>query len=334
MFHNREYSVGYFRDFVFSNEYIVITAGDNGGVRSKKLLAELPSAKHIDISYSVKKDKNGILEDTFDVRTNFDHSINGKRYDSLYQDLITFVDEVNSISKSVVIDISELHLRFLGAFLAMMDGLEWDNVVAAYAEPTGYLRTQEVSPEKLMNPTAPRIKGGFDLNTSFWGYDEIPNLKTTTQRRDNYIWIAFLGFEGKRAAAVYQEISDDSSLTIPVITMPAIRPGWASLAFEANQMLLENARINCQGIEYIDALDPYASYNMIEKVQERSPDKHIVISPLGTRPVSLGALLYAMKHEESEVYYDTPKESSSKINDVGEVHLYDLLSFFNDDKEC
>lgn len=333
MFHNREYSVSFFKDYVFFDDYIVVTAGDNGGVRSKKLLLELPSVRHIDISYSVKKDKNGILEDTFVVTTNFDHHINGKRFDSLYQDMATFVDELNTISKSIIIDISELHLRFLGAFLAMIDGLNWDNIVAAYAEPTGYLRTQEVSPEKLMDPTAPRIKGGFDLNTSFWGYDEIPNLKTTTQSRDNYIWIAFLGFEGKRAAAVYQEISDDSSLTIPVITMPAIRPGWASLAFEANQMLFENARISCQGIEYVDALDPYASYNMIEKVQERSPEKHIVISPLGTRPVSLGALLYAMKHEESEVYYDTPKESHSKIDDVGEVHLYDLLSFFKDNKE-
>ena len=333
MFHNREYSVDYFRAYVYSKEYVVVTAGSSGGVRSQKLLEEFPAVRHIDISYSVKKNTNGTLEDSFVVSTNFQHDINGKHFGSLYQDLATFVNELNRISKCVIIDISELHLRFLGAFLAMMDGLKWDNIVAAYAEPTAYIRSQEVSPDKILDPTAPRIKGSFDLNTSFWGYDEIPNLKTTTRQRDKYIWIAFLGFEGKRAAAVYQEISDDSSITIPVITMPAIRPGWASLAFEANQILFDNARITCQGIEYVDALDPYASYNLIEKIHERYSQRHIVISPLGTRPVSLGVLLYAMKHEESEVYFDTPKESRSVIDDVGKVHFYDLLSFFIINKE-
>lgn len=333
MFHNREYSIDYFRDYVYSNEYIVITAGAHGGPRSHKLLNELPSVRHIDISYSVKKNNNGTLEDSFLVSTNFEHDINGRYFYSLYQDLAVFTDEVNKISKHIIIDISELHIRFLGAFLAMMDGLQWDEIIAAYAEPTAYIRSQEVPPEKTLDPAAPRIKGGFDLNTSFWGYDEIPNLKTTTRQRDKYIWIAFLGFEGKRAAAVYQEISDDSSITIPVITMPAIRPGWASLAFEANQILFDNARITCQGIEYVDALDPYASYNLIEKIHERYSQRHIVISPLGTRPVSLGALLYAMKHEESEVYFDTPKESRSLIDDVGKVHFYDLLSFFITNKE-
>lgn len=333
MFHNREYSVDYFREYVYSNEYVIITAGANGGVRSQKLLTELPLARHIDIQYSVKKNKTGTLEDLFVVSTNFQHDIHGKHFKSLYKDLAIFVDELNKISKCIIIDISELHLRFLGAFLAMMDGLQWNNIIAAYAEPTAYIRSQEISPEKIMDPAAPRIKGSFDLNTSFWGYDEIPNLKTTTRKRDKYIWIAFLGFEGKRAAAVHQEISDDSSITIPVITMPSIRPGWSSLAFEANQILFDNARISCQGIEYVDALDPYASYNLIENVQVRNPQKHIVISPLGTRPVSLGVLLYAMRHEESEVYFDTPKESHSIIDDVGEVHFYDLLSFFINNKE-
>ena len=53
-----------------------------------------------------------------------------------------------------------------------------------------------------------------------------------------------------------------------------------------------------------------------------------MISPLGTRPVSLGALLYAIQHDESEIYYDTPKESCSKIINSGKIHVYDILSFF------
>lgn len=328
MYHSREYDLDFFKDYIYSADFLIVTSDAKKGERSKKLLMELPTARYIDVEYNLSKEHGGGLKDTFSVSSNFEHNINGKEYSSLYAELQQFVREINNISKRIVIDISELHLRFLGAFLATLSDFEWDSIISAYAEPIAYIRTQELSPEGILDNGVRKAKGAFDLNTSFWGYSEIPNLKTVTNKRDKYIWIAFLGFEGKRAAAVYQEISDDSSITIPVITVPSIRPGWATVAFDSNQNLFENARLSCQSIEYIDALSPFAAYNLIEKIQNKYPKRHIVLSPLGTRPISLGVLLYALKHEESEVYYDTPKASKSKINNAGKVHLYDLLSFY------
>uniref|UniRef100_UPI00405601EE hypothetical protein n=1 Tax=Acetatifactor sp. TaxID=1872090 RepID=UPI00405601EE len=332
MYLNREYSIGHFMNNKYSSDFLFVTA-DVKGKRVKKLLAEFPNARYAEINYLVDQDSSGALVDKFSVSTNFDDPLNGKEYFSLYQDLKDFVDELNRITKSIVIDISELHLRFLGAFFAMLSIKKWENIFAAYAEPKAYIRSLEKAPDLSLDKDPLVRIGGFDLNSSFWGYEEIPNLKTIASERDQYIWIAFLGFEGKRATAVYAEIADDSSMTIPVITMPAMQPGWATIAFDANQALFDNARINCQSVKYISALDPYAAYNLIEKIHEEHPRKHIVMSPLGTRPVSLGVLLYAMRHEESEVYFDTPKSACSEITSAGRVRIYDILSFYENLKE-
>ncbi len=266
----------------------------------------------------------GILSDKFGVKTNYNSKLNNKTYNSLYNELLDFVEQLRNDTIKLIIDISNIHLRFLGAFLAMIAEFEWQSVICTYTEITAYPRKEETSPSvpNLMYST------GFDLNSSFWGYSEIPNLKTITNERGDYIWIVFLGFEGKRSAAVYTEISDDTKITMPVITMPSVRPGWSNFAFEANQILFENANLKGGDVKYISALDPFSTYNFIEKIKSEHPNRHIVLSPLGTKPVSLGVLLYALKHEESEIYFDTPKESCSKTVKNGKVHIYDILSFF------
>lgn len=326
MYMNREYSFEYFRQHVFSEEFLIVTS-NAGDIRSQKLLKEFPSARYVNIEYSVQKNTDGTLDDSFIVNANFNKDFCNKQYRSLYQDLRQFILELHNESKSIIIDISGMHLRFLGAFLATMTEWNWASIICTYTETTGYPHARESFP---YDSGKIQYSGGFDLNSSFWGYDEIPNLKTTTSKREDYIWIAFLGFEGKRSAAVYTEISDDSSMTIPVITMPSARPGWTNYAFDANQVLFENAQIPCADIQYTNALDPFAAYNLIEQINCTHPKRHLVISPLGTRPVSLGVILFALRHEDSEIYFVTPKESCSKIIGNGPIHVYDILSFFEE----
>ena len=326
MFINREYSLEYFKSSVFSEDFIILTSNVNND-RSQVLIESFPNAKYVDISYTINKNSDDMLSDSFEINTNYKSCLHQKQYTSLYQDLRNFVEQLYSESKSIIIDISSVHLRFLGALLATMTEWKWSSVICAYTETTAYPRYKEIKPiadESIYIPV------GFDLNSSFWGYNEIPNLKTITNDRENYVWIVFLGFEGKRSAAVYTEISDDTNITIPVITMPSVKPGWSNYTFDANQRLFESANIHSSDFRYTDALDPFATYNFLEEIKEEHPTKHLVISPLGTRPVSLGALLYALNHEESELYFDTPKESCSKIISSGKIHIYDILTLISE----
>jgi len=323
MYINREYSIQYFREKIFSDCFLVVTSNIENE-RSQKFFQEFPNARRVNVDYCVTLDSSNDLVDTFSIATNFGGGLEGV-YNSLYQDLQQFVKKLNNESQSIIIDISSMHLRFLGAFLAVLAEYKWDSIICTYTETTGYPRSKETRSvaDKLFNQI-----GGFDLNSSFWGYNEIPNLKTISSDRDDFVWIVFLGFEGKRAAAVYTEISDDANTTIPVITVPSVRPGWANYAFEANQILFENAAISSADIRYVDALNPFATYNFIEQIKNVYPNRHLIISPLGTRPVSLGVLLYALLNEESEVYFDTPKESYNKTLTNGKIHIYDILSFY------
>ena len=327
MFHTREYSIEYFSSNIFSNRFILVTSNINS-LRSQKLIQELSNIRLIDINYSVSLNSKQLMEDSFTIRTNYESQLSNASYHSLYNDLQQFVALLNHDSKSIIIDISSFHLRFLGAFLSVLNDYSWDSIICSYTEPTAYPRIKSSDNEFAVSDVF-----GFDLNNSFLGYEEIPNLKTTSNKQDNYIWIVFLGFEGKRATGIYMELSDSTSVIIPTISLPSIRPGWVNYAFEANQNLFENANLYCSSIQYVDALNPFAVYNFIEKMQKQYPDSHLVLSPLGTRPVSLGVLLYAMHHEESEVYYDTPKSSCSKIINSGEIHFYDVLSFFEKNDE-
>ena len=324
MFINREYSLEYFQEDIFSEKYILVISNIDDR-RSQALLKNFSNVRYINIDYNVQKSSNGILVDSFKTKTNFNSPLNNKEFSSLYQDLNEFVNLIHEESQHVIIDISAIHLRFLGAFLANLDSYKWESIICTYTESSAYPRTNENNP---IDTEKHRCVSGFDLNSSFLGFDEIPNLKTITRERENYIWVAFLGFEGKRSAAVYTEISDDSSLTIPVITMPSVKSGWANYAFDANQRLFENARLSCNDIQYVDALNPFSTYNFIEKIASTHNNRHLVISPLGTRPVSLGVLLYALKNETCEIYFDTPKDSCSKIVDCGKIHVYDILSFY------
>ena len=318
---SRVFSFDYFEKYLYTDDFIIVASYSNVE-RSKRLSELLPTARVVTIEYSISKSKQGTLDDQFMIKTINYESLLSRVYYSLYQDLYSFVEQLNKESKRIVIDISGIHLRFLGALLAILPEFSWESFFCAYTEPKMYPRVTGLPDNQI----TPGIVGSFDLNTSFWGYDEIPNLKTVSSSRNNFVWIAFLGFEGKRASAVYSEISGDSSIMIPVITMPPIRPGWSNLAFDANQILFENANVSAADIQYTDALNPFSAYNLIESIQSDNSKKHIVISPLGTRPVSLGALLYAVTHEEVEIYFDTPKQSSGKAVGCGKTHFYDILT--------
>lgn len=321
---SREYTFDYFLSNIYNNSYIIITSNISN-IRSSKLITKLAGCKYINVMYQLFMNDKNTLTDKFKIDISFENTFTTKEFLSLEVGLNSFVKQLNEQSKKIIIDISCIHLRFLGAFIAVINNYDWESIICTYTEPIAYPRATETIPTDREKK---ELIGGFDLNSSFWGYEEIPNLKTISSDQNNFVWIVFLGFEGKRADSVYTEISDDINNIIPVITFPSIQPGWTNFAYDANQILFEKARIYSPDIKYTDATNPFEAYNFIEKVKKNHPDQHIVISPLGTRPVSLGAFLYAMQNEESEIYYDTPKDSISKILNSGKIHVYDILSFF------
>lgn len=319
---NRMIDFEAFKSNLFSDELIVITS-DSSDIRNNYLLKQLDPKNIIIINHSMNLDNEKIL-DRFTARKCFYDITSEKEYSSLSGELEDFVRELNSISKKIIIDISGLHLRFLGAFLSVLKNYSWELIFSSYTEPLDYKRKK--SGDLIYSP---QYSGQFDLYSEFYGNYEIPYLYTTSSQIKPFIWIVFLGFEGARPESLRNEIGRASGIT-PIITVPAMKPGWDNYAFDANQFFFDSVKLTGNDIEYLSSINPFATYNyLIEKQQEFS-DLRLIISPLSTRATSLGILLYAINYSACEIIYDTPKESKSNTINCGKIHIYDILSLVKD----
>ena len=102
--------------------------------------------------------------------------------------------------------------------------------------------------------------------------------------------IMFLGYEGDRALAVYENVQPmKTTLAVP---HPPFQPDWAGRTERFNRDLL--ALVGEQAVLKVDALDPDAtSEALIGVLGGAGRDEYArIICPLGTKPQTLGAYNY------------------------------------------
>ena len=76
-------------------------------------------------------------------------------------------------------------------------------------------------------------------------------------------------------------------------------------------------------ILYTPSDNPFEAYNMLERTF--SDCKSICISPLGSKPVSLGVCLYALDHEDVRIVYPVSESYSHHLtNNVIKTWVYDI----------
>lgn len=320
MIYNRVIDSCAFIDEVFTQEHLVIAAS-RGDKRSDNMIEKLNPKKLIVIEYAMKLEEYSIV-DSFSAYCYIYDKESESNYLSLFEGMDKFVDSIYAISKKIIIDISCLHLRFLGAFLSKLKDYVWEEIYCAYTEPNEYKRIKKN--EMLITD---KYKGQFDLNHEFYGHFQIPRLETTSAQRKPFKWIVFLGFEGTRPDTLRNEIGKPIVI-IPIITVPAIHPGWNNFAYDANQYFFDNSEITCNDLDYLSAINPFSTYNYLVKKTNESQNHRLIVSPLGTRPTSLGILLFAMNNSDCEIIYDTPKLNESNVIECGKICIYDILSFF------
>ena len=85
--------------------------------------------------------------------------------------------------------------------------------------------------------------------------------------------------------------------TIPVLGFPAFRPDF----FDKSLILHGKSFINENGFKkylkeplYAEANNPFDIYNKLIEIKNNYPDGELVISPLGSKPMTIGASLFAI----------------------------------------
>ena len=241
---------------------------------------------------------------------------NGESYD-LKGKTHVFLGKLDKATP-LLLNITAMNLRLLGALLYNLKKLQFESVYCLYTEPLRYCKNAGTKSED-------EYIDRFDLYRKFRGIEPIPGYLRANDDTLPEKWIAFLGFEGKRAEQINEkyEFSD----MVPVITLPSYRPGWQNYALQENLDIIKN---NGRKPEYVVANSFMSSYNYLDNLRKTYPNIYLRVTPMGTKVNALGILLYVLNCKKGiEVLYDNPIEEGKISDECGNTYVFDISEILN-----
>lgn len=171
------------------------------------------------------------------------------------------------------------------------------NVSAYYTEPQSYLFP----------------KGLFDLFHTSKGplsITEIPGYSGLEARGAKRKLVILLGFDGDLSKEINEDVAPNS--TIVVNGFPSYAPKFKDISLIANEKLVGDESIE---VRYAKANNPFDVYNLLAAIKDESDrNTFINVAPLGTKPMALGACLFALHNSAVRVVYPLPQEYEDKYS--------------------
>lgn len=214
--------------------------------------------------------------------------------------------------RDVVIDISGLPLR-VWAPLVRTAIKHCDRLRVVYAEPQEYKAHKSPTPEML-----------FDLSERFLAISPVPGFaKLTGPARDvNSLLVVLLGFEGGRAGHIASNF-DPEPPVVPVVGAPGMMLEYPTQSLVCNRLFLGEAENPV--IHTADAVCPFQALRLLRALAEEHEQPYMYVSPLGTKPHALGAVLFANERwEMTELVYDHPVPREASTAGVGAIYEYSV----------
>ena len=256
-------------------------------------------------------------EFNFVIRDSIGNIVSKQDKLTLIPDLRKFLRENKIENASVCIDITCLQqpILFLLIKLLLTD-VKPKRLFAAYTEPKSYKKNQHLANADEEFELYDRIVGG---NYSVPGFSKI-------SRTEQYLLIAPFGFERQRLISIYESVEPSGGL-IPILGFPSFVPGWNLTAIYMNYKVPGDAGSE-QRIESCEASSPFALYNLLNNLYNiYGKTYNILLAPLGTRPHSLGAAIFATRNKHCHLIYDFPVEKAFRSEDVLKANIYHLSSY-------
>lgn len=137
---------------------------------------------------------------------------------------------------------------------------------------------------------------------------EIPGYSGSDVRGQKRILVILLGFDGDLSREINEDVAP--SETFIVNGFPGYAPKFKDISLICNERLIQekNSEIN-----YCRANNPFETFNLLEtlkkdeKLQSRYGNFFMNIAPLGTKPMALGACLFAIHNPEVRIVYPMPE---------------------------
>lgn len=225
-----------------------------------------------------------------------------KKFKSHFKRAIT-----DFIDKNIVIDISCIRIPdFFYIFKLLRLLKHTKNIPCLYSVPYDY---EYISGDFEYKASVGDLEN-YDLSGYGGSYDANDPKST---------FIIFLGFEGALALKVLEEA--EYKILNFVNGLPPFYQKYKDVSITNNSSAIKGKAYN--SILYTPSDNPFEAYNMLERTF--SDCKSICISPLGSKPVSLGVCLYALDHEDVRIVYPVSESYSHHLtNNVIKTWVYDI----------
>lgn len=195
-----------------------------------------------------------------------------------------------SIFKNLAIDISCFTKPYFFLILKHLQSIQkLSSVIVFYTEPKSYV-----------------FQKGFYLSyQSSLGplrVVEIPGYTGSDFRGQNRLLVILLGFDGDLSREIKEDVAPSN--TIIVNGFPGYAPKFKDISLICNEKL-----IHAEGTKicYSRANNPFETYNFLENLKKQHGDFFVNIAPLGTKPMALGACMFAINHPETRIVYPMPE---------------------------
>lgn len=187
-----------------------------------------------------------------------------------------------------------------------------------YVEPARYSRS--------LTPTEGEI---FDLSEKISGIEPIPGFASLLHAKEEFTcFVPLLGFEGTRFAFMLEHIQPPGGKVFPVIGVPGFTPEYPYFTYLGNKNALLESK-SWPDVRFAPANCVYSLYYLLESIAENNPEHVIKISPIGTKPHAVGAILFCIAYpDRAEIIYDHPIRKSSRTDGTARLLVYDLNPLF------
>jgi len=186
-------------------------------------------------------------------------------------------------------------------------------------------RVLYAEPESYKPHPSPASATLFDLSLDFLGMAPLPGFVQLSgpPDEDKCIFVAMLGFEGNRPERLVLQI-DPVPKVIPIVGVPGFQLEYPAFTVACNRVLLDDYRAHKE-LRYARASCPFDAYLQLKKIHRDYPNHYMYIAPVGTKPHSLGAILYSLNNpNNTEILFDHPIRKAGRTKGLGVIHIYDL----------
>jgi hypothetical protein len=150
---------------------------------------------------------------------------------------------------------------------------------------------------------------------------EIPGYSGYESRGSKRKLIILMGFDGDLSKEINEDVSPND--TIVVNGFPSYTPKFKDISLIANEKLVSDRNID---IVYARANNPFEIYNLLQLIKNSEKENTFMnIAPLGTKPMALGACLFALHNPDVRIVYPSPENYENKYSDLSwNSWIYDL----------